>query len=61
MSKLERVPTGLAELVGQEAKRKGVPKTFVYKEIEEAMRMAGTINQIFQPPQKKHEKPLFRF
>ena len=58
-TKMDRVPVGLSELVETEAKKRKVPKTFVYSDIENSMRIAGDIKKMFQ--RKKKDEPLFRF
>ena len=58
-TKLDRVPIGLSEKVEQEAKKRGVPKTFVYKDLEVVMHSVSKIENLFKG--KKNEKPLFRF
>lgn len=57
-TKLERVPAGLAELVESEASKRKVPKTFVYRDIEDKMRLAGEVSKLFR---KKKNEPFFKF
>ena len=63
-TKLDRVPVGLHDMVGQESNRRGVPRTYVYKEMEDAFRVAGNIREMtvnVQAGKNAKPKPIFRF
>jgi hypothetical protein len=58
---LDRVPTGLSELLGQKAKQLGTSKTDLYRQIEMAMRGVDSIEKILKDCRRKNEKPPFSF
>ena len=65
-TKLDRVPEGLHTLIGEESQRRGAPRTYVYKEIEDSMRIVGSVREIIpmvnvKREHEKQQKPLFRF
>jgi len=59
-TRMDRVPLGLSQIVEKEAQKKGVPKTFIYREIESAISTANKIEEMLKT-RKRNEKPLFRF
>ena len=60
-TKLDRVPIGLHDMVGQESSRRGVPRTYVYKEMEDAMRVVGSMRDMVVKRTDAKTKPIFRF